>query len=61
MSQQLLDLVNSDAAAKAAFDAGNDQGAIDALNAATVTQLHAGRKQAGEVMAVLEAASIDPS
>ena len=61
MSQQLLDLVNSDAAAKAAFDVGNDQGAIDALNAATVTQMHTGRKQAGEVMAVLEAASIDPS
>ena len=61
MSQQLLDLINSDPAAKAAFDTSNDQGAIDVLNAATVTQLHVGRKQAGEVMAVLIAASIDPS
>ena len=57
----ILDLINLNPDIKADFDAGNDQAAIDGLNASTVNKLHTGRKQAGEVMAVLMAASIDPS
>jgi len=47
--------------APAEFAADDDQGVIDILNANSVTLQHGGRKQAGKVMAVLIANSIDPS